>query len=264
MLLRPARPEDHVALARLFVELNTGDPPPDLARILDWLPGLAVAEGPGGELWGYRYTERLDGLGYVRQLVVAPEQRDRGLGRRLMLDYAAELRASGVHRWCLNVRSHNARALHLYQQLGLRPVYAGWVLQLPWCLLPEPAISRVRRVTEDEATELEERLNLRPGLVHRHLQIPSRRVCVIDDGRVLGYTSFDVFFCGAFPFVAPDLGVAAELVWACRAFARGGSPVLRVVVERVEAQAELLLSVGATLRYGLSHMEGDVPPEGQR
>ena len=115
---RPATPDDYPTYARLFPELGTGDPVPAAAtwtaelrpttRIYE-LAGLPVA---------YSYHERMRELAYVRNVVVDPAHRGRGLGRALMQLLAAELRAAGSTCWCLNVEPHNTAALRLYQSAG--------------------------------------------------------------------------------------------------------------------------------------------------
>ncbi len=79
--VRPGRPEDHPAYARLFLELGVDEPPPSGAVWDTEFVRLSLfAEGPEGG-GAYAVAEPMGDLGYVGQLVVAPSARGQGLAQ---------------------------------------------------------------------------------------------------------------------------------------------------------------------------------------
>jgi ribosomal protein S18 acetylase RimI-like enzyme len=59
--------------------------------------------------------------GAIYDLVVSPEHRGAGLGRRLVLAMLAELKALGAPRVVLSTAEQNAAAQALFASLGFRP-----------------------------------------------------------------------------------------------------------------------------------------------
>lgn len=113
-----------------FVRLNQLDParistisqllanmglPAAYATIVD--NGEAVAAGLG-----------VAGQGYVAlfDIVTDPHQRNRGLGRCMVLNLLRWGRAQGATRGFLQVVPQNTPAIHLYQTIGFREVYQYW------------------------------------------------------------------------------------------------------------------------------------------
>jgi [ribosomal protein S18]-alanine N-acetyltransferase len=88
-----------------------------------------VAAGPElGSILGFTIASLLPPQAELETIAVAPESQRKGLGRRLLLALADELKAAGVRELFLEVRSSNWPALALYQSLGfvrtgLRPGY---------------------------------------------------------------------------------------------------------------------------------------------
>ncbi|MFY0538431.1 GNAT family N-acetyltransferase [Nannocystis pusilla] len=104
-----------------------------------------------GEAVGYLFFERLDGVGYIRHVVVAPERRGQGIGLAMLRAAAAELRAAGCVTWCLNVKPGNLPAVGLYQRLGMREAYRSTALRFAWAqtdALPACARSLETRAIE--------------------------------------------------------------------------------------------------------------------
>lgn len=60
--------------------------------------------------------------GHVTNLLVAPEQRRRGIGRELFVTLVREAIALGARNLTLEVRADNVPARRLYGQFGLVPV----------------------------------------------------------------------------------------------------------------------------------------------
>ncbi|WP_112661668.1 GNAT family N-acetyltransferase [Microvirga flavescens] len=71
--------------------------------------------------WGLGVVER----GYVGlyDIVVSPQMRGAGLGRRIVTSLMAWGRVAGAHSAYLQVREENAIARKLYERLGFKPAY---------------------------------------------------------------------------------------------------------------------------------------------
>lgn len=265
--LRPARAEDYAAYARLFLELGVPDPAPGAARFTDELMDRVLVCDDAGELLGYVAFELVGREGFIRNLVVAPSARGRGVGTALMLAAAAELRRRGATgHWRLNVKVDNAPAIGLYERLGLRAEYGSVAMLVPWqtvARLPTPASDRAwgpaTLVEPDDDEALEQALGLRPG----RLQQARQRGCILlqlgDERAPLGVAAFDPTFPGAFPFRVADASLAAPLLRALAVHARPGDNALQLVVEDDEALARALLAAGATERYRLLNYAGPLP-----
>jgi ribosomal-protein-alanine N-acetyltransferase len=59
---------------------------------------------------------------HVTNLLVAPERRREGVGRRLLVELITELISRGTRHLTLEVRSENDTARSLYKSLGMAPV----------------------------------------------------------------------------------------------------------------------------------------------
>jgi ribosomal protein S18 acetylase RimI-like enzyme len=264
LTLRSARPEDHEAVARLFVELGTGDAPPSRERFeREMLAGTVVAEARG-RVVGYAYAQALKTMGYVRHVVAAPELRRAGVGRALMREQARRLRAMGCTSWCLNVKPDNVPALRLYESLGMKLAWRSHALRFPWGLLAgvEPAKVELRPPALSEEHALEAAFRMPSGQLSQTRALPNRVVLSAwDAGNPVGVACFDPNFPGAFPFHARDLGVTRVLVDECARHAPG-APFMQVVVDGHEALARQLLAAGATLRLETVHYQGPLAAEG--
>jgi mycothiol synthase len=90
-----------------------------------WDPSLWILHEDAGGLAGVVLCERWeDGVGYVDYLAVAPRVRGQGLGRAMLLHGLAALRDAGLRIAELSVQGENASATHLYESVGMRPVWA--------------------------------------------------------------------------------------------------------------------------------------------
>ncbi|MER6914187.1 GNAT family N-acetyltransferase [Streptomyces sp. NPDC000594] len=131
--IRPARPGDEAALARLdhdtWSTLHAVLPRSDAPRNPFFQDGnrpedLIVAEGDDGGILGYIKTvfpTPLECNRHVRQiqgLVVARTARGRGVGRALIRAARAEAHRAGARRITLRVLGHNAPARALYAAEG--------------------------------------------------------------------------------------------------------------------------------------------------
>lgn len=263
---RPATPADYPAYARLFPELGVDDPiPPAATWSAQQCPTTRVLEH-AGTVVAYLYFERMHDLGYIRNVVVDPAHRGRGLGLALMQSLADELRAAGCTRWCLNVKPDNTAALRLYQRVGLHPRYRSFALRFDWSVvdaLPasnlslgtcpidpadDPALATAFALPPGQLASLRGK----PGRTNLRLHDPD------DPTRVaLGFASFDPGFPGAYPFRVAHPDLARPLLLALRPHVRQGT-FMQLVVEDDDALHDLLISVGATLRLEIAHLRGDL------
>jgi len=89
-----------------------------------WDPSLWLLHEDAGGLAGVVLCERWEeGVGYVDYLAVAARARRQGLGRAMLLHGLAALRAAGLAVAELSVQGENASATHLYESVGMRPVW---------------------------------------------------------------------------------------------------------------------------------------------
>ena len=90
-----------------------------------------VAEEPSRVLVGYGGIAVLPGGdAHIMNLAVIPDRRSQGIGRRLLGELLSAAAKLGAQRVTLEVRSHNAEAISLYESVGLssvgvRPGYYG-------------------------------------------------------------------------------------------------------------------------------------------
>ncbi|MFD6864167.1 MULTISPECIES: GNAT family N-acetyltransferase [Streptomyces] len=133
-LIRPARPSDGAALARIDfatwspLHAVTERPAAPAAPFFTGHrePGEHLVAEDGAELLGYavlRCPVPLPAFAHVRQLqglAVREEARGRGVARALLRACADEARAQGARRLTLRVLGHNAPARALYASEGFR------------------------------------------------------------------------------------------------------------------------------------------------
>ena len=244
-MIRPARPTDLAAVAKLSDALGVAAPP---------LRGTLIDERDG-DVAGFVRFQSLGAVGYVRQLVTAPRTTDASLP--LMLAAANALRAAGVREWHLDVRPESP-AITIYEQLGMRPAHRSTALRFPWARLPdlpgEPATALA--VASDEDEDVERALDLlggqlamarrRPRLVLRQLR---DEACA-----AVGIAALDPEGARIFRVVRPTL--AAPLLAALRPHAIHTD--LSLVLEDDDL-VNLLASHGARVILRLLHYSGLVP-----
>jgi GNAT superfamily N-acetyltransferase len=261
-VLRPSRPEDHAAFARLFLELGVSEPPPPLELwVKELMPQTLFLDGPEGPV-AYTVADVLGELGYVVQLVVDASARRQGLGRRIMEEMAERFRERGCGRWVLNVKRDNAAALALYTSLGMRQVreavtlvvFRSQVETLP----PVPAGLEVVPVVEEDWALLTEAFQMMPGKLERFAKRASHRLLRLAQAGApeparLGM--MDLRTGGLlFPFFAATPGHARALLED--AFRREGSEMLRVVVTDDAPLVELLRSGGSPVEMETLELRG--------
>lgn len=265
---RPASAADYPYFARLFPEMATGDPVPSpevWAR--DVAPHTWLFEQDGAVV-GYLYFERLAGVGYIRNVVVAAAQRGRGLGEAFLRALAADLRRAGCARWCLNVKPDNLPAVRLYTKLGMREVHRSVALRFPWPLvdrLPPPDRSlETCAIDPAEDPAIERRFELPPGQLAgaraRARTVLLRLRDPADPAALgLGFAAFAVDFPGAFPFRVAAPSYAAPLLAGLRLHARPDLPDMGIVAEADPELAARLREAGAAVRLEFAHYAGPLP-----
>lgn len=178
--LRPGQVEDHADFVRLFGELGVEDPPPPLdVWVSDLVKRAFFLDGPEG-VAAYALVDVLGETGYVVNLVVAPGQRGRGLGRKVMRELAAWFRARGCREWMLYVKPDNTPALALYGAMGMKTGR----LETTWCLawnhlgaLPlTPEELEVVPVAEPDFAPLTQAFDLVPGKLARFATLATHRL----------------------------------------------------------------------------------------
>lgn len=103
-----------------WAELGIDQPAPDIDYWdVHLRPKTFFLEAPTGELAAYALTFPFGARGDVRQIVVGPAYRRRGIGQQLLAEVAGRFRAAGVRDWRLEVRADNAPAIALYRSVGM-------------------------------------------------------------------------------------------------------------------------------------------------
>lgn len=133
---RVLRIEDYDAVVQLWeqaegVHVGTGDDRETIARYLERNPGLSrVAErtGNGGRIVGAVLCGHDGRRGLIYHLAVAREERGRGIGRRLVSEGLAGLRAAGIERVLILVLGENQRGRDFWVEQGFEEM--TWVKAL--------------------------------------------------------------------------------------------------------------------------------------
>jgi len=260
--IRPASGSDYPAFATLFPELGVDDPIPTRETWESVLAPFTWVAVAGDGVVGYCYVQRYEDTGYVRNVVVSPAARRRGIGRSLMLFAARRLRDEGKTYWRLNVKPDNQAALALYDGMGLRLHYRATALVLPWAALgalPADA-GHVRPLTAAREKVLEEAFDLPRGQL-RHARGLGRLLLEAvrgADERPVGLAVFDPNFPGAFPFRVVDTDVVGSLLGSMRAHVPSDELVY-LVAEDDARLTETLTRVGASVRLEILHLKGTLP-----
>jgi GNAT superfamily N-acetyltransferase len=265
---RPAISDDYPHFARLFPELGVDDPLPSLERWDQDLVHRALFLEADGVPIAYGLWAILEQIGYVINVVVDPLARRRGAGMALMQAVAARLRHAGCVRWCLNVKVDNTPAIRLYERCGFARTYASIAFVFDWdCLsrLPrEDTPVEVRPVDPAEDAALEAAFN-QPAGRFAHLRVrPEREILRLvdpahrDEVRV-GVAAFDPSFPGASVFALARPSLAAPLLSAIRRHVPSGHTPIKLFVEDDASLDAALRAAGATVRFELLHMRGEIP-----
>lgn len=260
MQTRPARSSDYDDFARLFLELETGDPVPPESRWNDELAPKTLVLEEAGRLIGYIYFQTFDGTGYVRNVVVDPKYRGRGLGRRLMAEVRQRLVDAGATTWCLNVKPENRAAVNLYESLGMKLAYASCASRMGWEIierLPAPGSeTKVGELAPAQDRCAQSQFALPAGMLE---QSRAKQWRVFGARRRQALTGLAVFapsFPGVYPFKAEDPATARALLAAMRPLADPSFDYVQVVFEDAPDMVEVFDAAGARRHLEFVHYEG--------
>lgn len=261
--IRSARPSDYAFYAERFPELGTGDPTPARSRFEDEYAKDTLVAVQGDEELGFVHAQFLDGQGYVRQIIVSPKARRRGVGRKLMEAVRARLVASGAKKWCLNVLPDNLAAIGLYESLGFRRAHTSQSIRFPWSLVatldPVDTPHEIVALDASAARRAEEEFGLVPGLLSSGVALPNRTGrAIATSGELVGVALFDAGFPGAFPFRVKSPTWAGPLLEALRPHRMPDNELMGLVAEDDAALATWLVERGATIRLVTMHMRGEL------
>jgi GNAT superfamily N-acetyltransferase len=266
LALRPGRVEDYADFVRFFGELGLEDPPPPPTVWESELMNRSFfLDGPEGPL-ASALIDVLGDTGYVANLVVAPGQRRRGLGRRVMGELATHLRARGCRQWMLYVKPENEAAVALYTSVGMKT----WRLETTWGLTrkhletlpPAPAGLEVVAVVASDFASLTEAFELVPGKLARFATQSSHRPMRLshpeqpEAGR-LGMMDVRPYAGVLVPFFAATPAHARALLEA--GFRELGNPRELRVVTGDEVLQPLLREAGARVVLRMLLMRGPLP-----
>ena len=133
--IRPARPEDHPAVARELAEylgfigdtLDADGLDHDIAHWQEEYDGrvgvLLLVVDPAGEVVGTAAVRLLEpGTGELKRMWLRPSRQGRGLGRRLMDACLDEARRLGCRALRLDTQARMEAAVHLYRAYGFSEI----------------------------------------------------------------------------------------------------------------------------------------------
>jgi ribosomal protein S18 acetylase RimI-like enzyme len=122
--IRPFNPDDEDAVVQLWIDCGLvvpwNDPHRDIARKLGVRPDLFLVAIQDGELVGTVMAGYEGHRGWINYLAVHPDRRRQGIGRRLMDEAEACLRAEGCPKINLQVRRSNLHVIDFYKSIGFR------------------------------------------------------------------------------------------------------------------------------------------------
>ncbi len=124
MEIRPFDPGDEEAVVRLWKDCGLvvpwNDPRRDIARKLRVQADLFLVACLDGEIIGSVMAGYDGHRGWINYLAVLPGRRRAGIGKRLMEEAEARLRAAGCPKINLQVRSTNSEVIEFYQRIGFK------------------------------------------------------------------------------------------------------------------------------------------------
>jgi ribosomal protein S18 acetylase RimI-like enzyme len=120
--VRPFATKDADAVVALWrtcgLARPQNDPRKDIARKLKVNPEWFLVAERGGKIVGTVMAGYEGHRGWINYLGVAPSLQRSGLGRRLMDEAEARLRAAGCPKINLQVRADNQVAIAFYERIG--------------------------------------------------------------------------------------------------------------------------------------------------
>ena len=264
MGIRAATASDYPVFERLFPELQTNEDTPGVRVWSEEIAPQTLLVEEDGDVAGYIYFQILDGLGYVRHVVVDPGHRGSGVGRVLMQEVAARLHAAGIEQWCLNVKPDNVPAIRLYERMGMALQYACVAMRMGWDIVGRlPDSGRELEVAPLQAHDdapTEAALGLPKGLLAKQRGMSGARLLLARQAEaIVGAAVFRPEFPGAYPFRARTPAVARAIVDAMRPHADLSKGYVQLVFEDAPQLEAAFDAAGATRHMEFVHFRGDVP-----
>ncbi len=221
MQVRAARAEDYDAFTRFWAQLDIDQPVPSRERWTQQLCPETIFLVDGDAVAAYNLAFAFGVRGDVRQVVVDAAYRGRGIGAQLMAAVGAKLRAAGCTEWRLEVRADNTAARALYHAVGMRPHHTIDIVEMDRDACERFAAIRSGRhalepvVPADDA-ELEANLDLGAGQIERwrRSRVGAPLVRIGRTALTQLWRDFTPTRGLLFPFLAPDVDVAAHLMAA--------------------------------------------------
>ncbi|MBL8743778.1 MAG: GNAT family N-acetyltransferase [Myxococcales bacterium] len=261
---RAALPSDYAAFVQLWPEFGAGDPPPGPEQFsVHIAPGTILAEeGKGGLLLGYVSTTVWGSLLKIDYLVVAPEARGKSVSVALVEQALWRAhRAGGVRDVQLTVMPDNARAIYLYEKLGLARDYAVLMLRCDASVasrLPRSPPVTVAHGSTVDASRVDASLALPEGTVAAGLAYGFSVVSLSGPDGVVGTAVFDPLFDRLSHFAVSSPAVLRTLLEAVMAERReaGSTAPIDFMVEGFADVQQALIAAGAVVTLELVAMTG--------
>jgi ribosomal protein S18 acetylase RimI-like enzyme len=122
MQIRPFQPNDREAVVGLWkscgLVVPQNDPYKDIDRKLSFQADLLLVADEDGEIVGAVMAGYEGHRGAINYMAVHPDYQRKGLGKTIMEDAVARLRALGCAKVNLNVRTSNLGVIDFYKSLG--------------------------------------------------------------------------------------------------------------------------------------------------
>jgi ribosomal protein S18 acetylase RimI-like enzyme len=259
---RAAVAADYAAFVQLWPEFGAGDPPPGPEQFAVHIAaGTMFAEGAQGVL-GYVSTTLWGSLLKIDYLVVAPAARGKSVGVALVEQALwRALRQGGVRDVQLTVMPTNARAIHLYEKLGLVRDYPVLSMRAGADVIARLERSPPLTVAHGSAVDaarVDASLALPEGTVAAGLVYGFSVVSLADKTGIVGTAVFDPLYERLSHFAVSTPSVVRTLLEAVMAERRevGADGPIDFMVEGFAEVQQALLAAGATVTLELVAMTG--------
>jgi GNAT superfamily N-acetyltransferase len=255
--IRRAVADDYVSFVQLFPELRVNDPIPTREH---WDATMApeswVAEDADGVV-AYAHCQEFTDAGYLRQIVVAPRQQRRGVGRAMLAALFRHLHAAGKTSCRLNVKRDNLAALALYRSMGFEIAYPSVALLWPVAAFAklERHEAQVVELKPERDREAEQVFGLPAGQLESARGLRRELLTILDAaGQLQALAVVAGHYAFAFPLHLRDIRLAEPMLRAIARLAPPETGHLSVVVEDDEPFAVLLIASGAEVRHETYHL----------
>jgi ribosomal protein S18 acetylase RimI-like enzyme len=261
---RIARRDDYPVFVRMWDELRTDQPVFDVDLWDEkYREHTLLFETDDGEIVAYALTVPLGARGDIRQIVVDPRWRGRGVGRALLAAVADKLRAQGCSDWRLEVRADNEAAIALYRRVGMDTIGELFTLRMSSDAAERFAATRSGRLRVEPVTPADD------PVLERHFDLGAGQLARWRAARVRGVMSriahaafvhctkdFAPQISLLYPLRAPDADHAAHLF--AKACALGLAGAIETMLPDLAVVAALC-DAGAAPHEHLYEMGGPLP-----